>query len=183
MASPVASFGYGDFQVRFKVKKGVKFISTYSKHFWLADQCSEIPEVERDNTIAYGYFKSDTIYFEYQACSPKVFESWSYDTKENLVEMIRDYRWIRYHEEIEKYQFNLYYGTDFQTRDYVAYLLKSPFHSCNIDMKDFSLSNFIRVIIGAQDRVRNNPGRVYTQDHQSLDQNHYQGVKKIWFHD
>ncbi len=86
--SPYSTFGYGTHLQRFKVRKGVKFVFYDDLS---AFSCDSFTDEQVANRIG---IRTGT-YFEYHACSPLVFESWSYDTMESYDEIVKDYLWMK----------------------------------------------------------------------------------------
>lgn len=100
--TPLATFGYGDVQIRIKLKPDVKFkrISEYSN-----DCRAYSPDLWK-NTIFVAVFSFGAT--DYMICSPEVAESWSTRTQESKIEALNELNFIRAHKKGHDVNYDAY---------------------------------------------------------------------------
>ena len=97
---PIATFGYGDYNLRIKLKKNVKFIFVGG----VRNACPKMKN--RKNTVLVRSSKGLSELSEYILCNGSAVDSWSYGTKEHYDEALAGLNWIihRQKSEWEPYQ-------------------------------------------------------------------------------
>ena len=98
--SPIPTFGYGDYNLRVKLKPDVKFLFVGGKR----NPCPKMKN--RKNTVFVRVSKGLSELSEYILCNGSAVDSWSYGTKEHYQEALTDLNWIihRPNSEWEPYQ-------------------------------------------------------------------------------
>ncbi|MCI5071434.1 hypothetical protein MRY82_00630 [bacterium] len=185
--TPASTFPYGDVMVRLKVRPDVSFInieSEWFRHNWGAD-CSKVSQNIKDNVIVYKYRVFDgpalpayQVYLEYQACSPRVFESWSHDTKYNYDEIVKDYLWMMYGESWTSEHIAYQYLVDGLSIQQTETYGKGRFHQQNIDGARWTKENFTQMLKVQIDRIKVKKGEVF---YHNACFNHYDYTQPMWF--
>ncbi|HMQ09798.1 MAG TPA: hypothetical protein PKC21_04220 [Oligoflexia bacterium] len=185
--TPASTFPYGDVMLRLKVRPDVNFInieSTWYRDNWGAD-CSKVPQNIKDNVIVYKYRVFDgpampayQVYLEYQACSPRVFESWSHDTKYNYDEIVKDYLWMMFGESWTSEHIAYQYLVDGLSIQQTEIYSKGRFHQQSIDGAYWTKENFTQMLKVQVDRINNKMGEVF---YHWAGSNHYDYTQPMWF--
>lgn len=203
--TPASTFPYGDNLIRFKVRPEVKFIS-YDHPIWNPNwhsksylnngkECDFLDSEVKDNYIAYRYLVKSVFFtpqdvhenkprdihafFEYQACSPKVFESWSTNTQENYNEIIRDYLWIQYAESWT--DIPIAYRWIEQGKDLEKVRpIEGWFHARRDGEQSWDQNNFERMLRVQINNIFRNLGSIYAHKSEKIPE-HYNYQKPLWF--
>lgn len=94
--SAFATFGYGNYALRLKLKPGVRF-----RYFETTDgtnvRCSQLGDVQQEVAVLF-WRKGVYTGVDFVVCSLGVVESWSFGHPEHLAEMRREVDWITAHD-------------------------------------------------------------------------------------
>ncbi|MBG08225.1 MAG: hypothetical protein CME68_05665 [Halobacteriovoraceae bacterium] len=86
--SPIPTFGYGDYNLRIKLKSDVKFLFVGGKR----NPCLKLKE--RKKTVFVRVSQGLSELSEYILCNSSSVDSWSYGTKEHYIEALADLNWM-----------------------------------------------------------------------------------------
>ncbi len=161
--SPLATFGYGDYTIRVKFKKNVRWSRTS------VTNCDP-------NAGAVVHYLPWHPGLDYGFCSPDAVESWSYGTREHYDEVIKDYLWFKDPVHTQRGEIETYDNAGF------AQLFQK-----NWDSHDFSESTLQRYLGLWQTLITQDKGEVFVNPDAPASERtraaHFKTTRPIYFNE
>jgi hypothetical protein len=161
-ATPVATFNYGQYPIRIKLKKNVNFKiirgdSTAGNP--LQGDCNHMSDEQMLNTVLVRVFNDgDEVGLEYVLCSAGPIHSWSFGTRKHYDEMVRETAFIL---NPANQNSNPKHGADYQTYIEDPHNFHPRFFGSQIDGDAYTEAGLAKDLSRVLDLSANRAGKVY----------------------
>ena len=157
--TPLSTFGYGDQQIRIKLKKDIKFRWIDSKD----RNCGIFSPEEAESTVFVAWITDDSVNMvDYLLCSGKVADSWSRGTRGAGMEAENELKFVKAHVDMTTQNYDAYaFGTN-RTRLASGYYNHNPYF-VTVDEDVKSDSNWTEVAL--EDYVQTMDDHTTTDPH------------------
>jgi hypothetical protein len=153
--NPVATFGYGPFPIRFKLKSTTKFFLYSADELPLNDNslCTQLSVEDQKRTVVVRDWVSEGVTgVDYIICSPNVIESWSINTKTHYDEIVAAMQWNQ--DQLDD---------DQNVNNWVPYIFshgKATLFDTDLDHLDWSTGMLAHRMLSMRSRAAKNQGYI-----------------------